>query len=223
MIPRHDGSLLPGSDGEHELQEKYGTAKRAGAFYDKQVLDRLNAPMREFIAEQEMFFVATSDSKGECDSSLRSGPAGFVHCLDERTLIYPEYRGNGVMASLGNISENPHVGIFFVDFFRSTIGLHVNGGARIVENADLPTEFSLPREVERQLVERGGRAPERWVCVAVEEAYIHCSKHIPRLQRLDKEIHWGTDDERQKGGNYFRVREPRATDSNHPQTHGPQS
>lgn len=51
---------------------------------------------------------------------------------------------------------------------------------------------------------RGGRPPERWVWVSVHEAYIHCSKHIPWLQKRDKRIYWGTDDARKKGGDSFR-------------------
>jgi hypothetical protein len=53
---------------------------------------------------------------------------------------------------------------------------------------------------------KGGRRAEAWVTIGVEEAYIHCSKHVPLLQRLDKHIAWGTDDERLKGGNFFKVK-----------------
>ena len=173
------------------------------------MLNHLNTSMREFIARQEMVFIATADSKGECDCSLRAGVPGFVRALDEKTLLYPEYRGNGVMASLGNISENPHVGMFFADFFGSTIGLHVNGNARIVESSELPNHFDLSEEVRQDLSGKGGRKPERWVVVEVEEAYIHCSKHIPLLKKLDKTIRWGTDDETHKGGDYFKVRSSR--------------
>ena len=52
----------------------------------------------------------------------------------------------------------------------------------------------------------GGRSPERWVEVEVEEAYIHCSKHIPLLKKLDKEVDWGTDDEVKKGGDFFEAK-----------------
>ena len=125
---------LPGSRGEHELQERYGTRSRAEAFYKHQVLRYLNPPMRSFIARQEMFFLATADGHGECDVSFRAGEAGFVHVLNEKILAFPEYRGNGVLASLGNISENPHAGLLFIDFIRDKIGLHVNGAARILSN-----------------------------------------------------------------------------------------
>ena len=194
---------LPGSDGEHELQECYGTSKRARAFYSRQMLDHLNEEMREFIARQEMVFVSTADAGGECDCSLRCGEPGFVRFLDSRHLAYPEYRGNGVMASLGNLSTNGHIGMFFADFFSSTIGLHVNGKAVIVENEELLGRENLPAEILADLEITGGRSPERWVEVEVEEAYIHCSKHIPLLKKLDKQVDWGTDDEVKKGGDFF--------------------
>jgi predicted pyridoxine 5'-phosphate oxidase superfamily flavin-nucleotide-binding protein len=201
----------PGSEGEHGLQERYGTLKRAAAFYDKQMLDHLNPLMREYIAQMEMMFIATADSHGECDTSFRAGPAGFVRVLDDRTVMYPEYRGNGVMASLGNIMENGHVGILFVDFFHSTVGLHVNGTARVVEN-EAVTAFApiLERmagvEALHDQVEDKKKTPERWVVVSVVEAYIHCSKHIPLLKKLDKDIDWGTDSEVRKGGDYFKAK-----------------
>ena len=128
---------MPGSCGEHDLQERYGNRKRAEAFYQNQMLSYLNPPMRTFIARQEMFFVSTADGHGECDVSFRAGEAGFVHVLNEKILVYPEYRGNGVMASLGNIAENPHAGLLFVDFIRDKVGLHVNGAARILSNEEL--------------------------------------------------------------------------------------
>jgi predicted pyridoxine 5'-phosphate oxidase superfamily flavin-nucleotide-binding protein len=192
-----------GSDGEHELQEKWNTTPRARAFYQHQVLSYLNPSMQAFVTKQEMMFVGTADRHGEADTSFRAGLAGFVRVLDEKTLAYPEYRGNGVMSSLGNIFENPHVGLFFVDF-TDKIGLHVNGRARIVENDEFVRNTSASQPVREDVPPATGPGPERWVMVSVVEAYIHCAKHIPRLQKIDEEIQWGTDDAR--GGDYFRAK-----------------
>ncbi|MGH3517767.1 MAG: pyridoxamine 5'-phosphate oxidase family protein [Haloechinothrix sp.] len=196
---------LPGSAGEHLLQMAYGSRKRAERFYSDQVLDHLNEEMVEFVGRMEMAFVATADAHGEADCSLRAGPPGFIQVLDQRRVAYPEYRGNGVLASLGNISENPHVGVMLVDFVRDQIGLHINGRARIVEDEDLRAEFDgIPEEFVR------GRTPERWVVVDIVEAYIHCRKHIPRMQPADGDQRsWGTDDAKRKGGDYFGVRKAR--------------
>ena len=193
----------PGSKGEHNLQKKFETEKRALAFYNSQLLNHLNPEMRQFISEQEMVFISTSDSKGECDASFRAGDAGFVTVLDEKTLIFPEYRGNGVLASMGNISENPHIGMFFVDFYQNSIGLHVNGKAEILSNEEFKADPDLSRKIELSPKKLGSRKPISWVKVDVEEAYIHCSKHIPLMQKRDKVIHWETDDEKLKGGDFF--------------------
>ena len=196
---------LPGCDGEHELQETYNTASRAQAFYRHQVLGYLNSLMQTFVSKQEMMFVGTADKHGEADTSFRAGLPGFVRVLDEKTLAYPEYRGNGVMSSLGNISENPNVGLLFVDFSEK-IGLHVNGRAHIVENDEFLRDAAASEPVREDIPPATGRGPERWVVVSVVEAYIHCAKHIPRMQKIDEEIHWGTDDVRAKGGDYFRAK-----------------
>lgn len=197
---------LPGSTGEHQAQEAFGTTRQALAFYNNQMLDYLNPLMRQFIARQEMVFIATADAHGACDCSFRAGLPGFVHSLDDRTLAYPEYRGNGVMASVGNLLENPHIGMIFMDFLQSTVGLHVNGKASVVENAALLARLDVTPGLLQATQATGGRSPERWILVAVEEAYIHCSKHVPLLQKLDKAIHWGTDDERYKGGDAFKAK-----------------
>ena len=184
--------------GEHLLQEKFGTIKKAAAFYDKQLLDALNDVMKWFISEREMMFISTADGRGNCDSSFRAGGRGFVRVINEKTLIYPEYRGNGVMASLGNIVENPHIGLLFIGFEENQIGLHVNGKASILEKHELST-LDISDEAISTMEEEEGRKAERWVVIEVEEAYIHCSKHIPKLQKVKKE--------KTSGGDYFKVKQ----------------
>ena len=163
--------------------------------------------MIDFVGRMEMVFIATSDGRGECDASLRAGPPGFLRVLDDRTLAYPEYRGNGVMASLGNISENPHIGLLMIDFVEDLIGLHVNGRARVLDNDDFrPRHPEVDGDRPADDEPAGGRRAERWVLVDVTEAYIHCRKHIPRMQRLPQQRAWGTDDPGRKGGDYFNAR-----------------
>jgi uncharacterized protein len=182
--------LMPGvslrgrMSGERMLQEQLGTRERADQFYQRQVLDHLNEKMRAFIGAQEWMFVATSDASGACDSTLRAGPPGFVAVLDDHRLAWPEYRGNGVMASRGNIIENPHVGLLFIDFVHDQVGLHVNACAHLVDDGELRAEHPwLPVDCVP------GRRPDQWVSAEVEEAYIHCSKHVPRLYRHPGDRH----------------------------------
>ena len=120
------------------------------------MLDHSNATMRDFIAKQGMVFIATADSKEECDSSFRAGEPGFVGVISEKFLACPEYRGNGIMASLGNILENQHIGMTFIDFFESTVGLHVNGKAKIIENQELLEVSELEKSVTKDIEEKKG-------------------------------------------------------------------
>ena len=196
----------PGSSGERRAQERFGTPGRAEAFYANQMLSYLNQPMRDFISRMEMVYIATADANGECDCSFRAGAPGFVQVLDEKTLAYPEYRGNGVLASVGNIIDNPHIGLIFLDYYQTTVGLHVNGRARVLDPSEAANLSNLPQSMTEAAQIKGGRHAEAWILISVEEAYIHCSKHVPLLQRLDKQIAWGTDDERLKGGNFFKVK-----------------
>ena len=200
-------TLLPGSKGEHVLQIELGSEKRALGFYNNQMLDYLNPAMQEFITKQSMMFIASSDAHGECDCSFRAGHSGFVWVIDKKHIMWPEYRGNGVVASGGNVKENPHMGILFMDFLEHTIGLHINGKVFLREDGIFD---ALPVNVQRAVAEEnattGGKKPAFWFLLEVEEAYIHCAKHIPHLVPYEKSIDWGTDDVVRKGGDFFKVK-----------------
>ncbi|MFC6992304.1 pyridoxamine 5'-phosphate oxidase family protein [Haladaptatus sp. GCM10025707] len=185
------GDELPGSDGEHALQERFGTKERALRFYEDSMHEELNEVMQRFIGERILFFLATADANGHTDCSPRLGPRGFVTVLDEKTLAYPEYRGNGVHASLGNIEENPYASLTFVDWWDTTVGLHVNGPATLHDELSGAVD---PSGTDRQKV---------WVKVDVEEAYIHCAKHLPQLSIEEFDPPWGTDDEGAKRTDFF--------------------
>src|ERR1700730_2549638 len=150
---------------------------------------------------------ATSASL-RCIMRAKFGSPGFIRVLNEKYLIYPEYRGNGVLANMGNMIENPHIAMLIIDFYKDTVGLHVNGKARVVENAEL-LEYRehLPENILDEINLEGKKQPERWVMVEVEEAYVQCSKHIPLMKKLDKRIDWGTDSAAAKRGNYFQLRD----------------
>ncbi|MFG2133532.1 pyridoxamine 5'-phosphate oxidase family protein [Streptomyces sp. NPDC048751] len=205
-----------GSAGEHRLQQQLGTADRAARFYDQQVRPCLTLEMRDFIGRQAMVFLATADAHGECDASFRAGPPGFVHVIDDHTLAYPEFRGNGVLASAGNMTENPHLGMLFLDFTHHHVGLHVNGTAQLYTDAGLRSVHpGLPTDVAP------GRSPEMWVQVSVEEAYIHCSKYIPHLEPAPRPS--GQDAARPKDANYFTGSDPAPGSLPQPSRSGPAS
>ncbi|MDF1879585.1 pyridoxamine 5'-phosphate oxidase family protein [Sulfurimonas sp. SAG-AH-194-C20] len=180
----NSSQTLPGCEGEHILQDKYKTQENAKRFYDKEVYAHITDVMLDFIKKQTMLFIATADKNGESDSSFRGGGEGFVRVLSTKRLIYPEFNGNGVMASLGNISENGHIGMLFIDFFDTLTGLHVNGKAEIVDKQELSTKLTKEEYITlQQTMNLHTQEQITWVLVDVEEAYIHCSKNIPELQK----------------------------------------
>ncbi|MEU9099860.1 pyridoxamine 5'-phosphate oxidase family protein [Streptomyces sp. NPDC048361] len=188
--------------GERALQAHLATQERAQSFYSRQVHQSLTPAMRDFIGAQSMMFISTASSVGHCDASFRGGPPGFVTVLDDGTLTYPEYRGNGVLASAGNIAENPHIGLLFMDFTHHHIGLHINGTAALVAADDPCAPHTLIPEDSAP-----GRRPELWIRITVQEAYVHCSKHIPHLEPAlrPRRPH---PDQRPKDSDYFTVPAP---------------
>ncbi|QQK77102.1 hypothetical protein HUG15_16980 [Salicibibacter cibarius] len=86
----------------------------------------------------------------------------------------------------GNITENPHIGLLFIDFFEDQIGLHVNGSASIYEKDEITT-LEISDKIINDIEETERSKAECWVVIEVEECYIHCSKHIPKLKKLDQE------------------------------------
>ena len=95
-------------------------------FDTRRLADRIDAPRatrsatrdRDFIESRDMFFLATADAEGRPQCSYKGGDPGFVRVIDERTIAFPVYDGNGMFLSLGNLRLNAHVGMLFIDFER---------------------------------------------------------------------------------------------------------
>lgn len=152
-------------DTEEQLRTLLGVP---AALTLRKIHPRLNELTRQFIERSPLVCLATSDRAGNCDVSPRGDPAGFVHILDDTTLLLPERPGNRLADSLRNILDNPHVGLLFVipgvsDTFR------VNGRATLTTDQTL----LAPCAVE-------GKLPRLGILVDIEDAYTHCSKAFLR-------------------------------------------
>lgn len=95
---------------------------------------------RQWISQADTFFIASYHPDSGADTSHRGGFSGFVQVLDGQTLVWPEYNGNGMFNTLGNIVENPRVGLLFIDF-DSGGTLQLTGSATIVWNEELVAAF----------------------------------------------------------------------------------
>jgi hypothetical protein len=135
----------------------------------------LDEHCRAFIARSPFVLLATSDGSGRCDVSPKGDGPGFVQVLDDRHLAIPDRPGNRRLDGMGNLLQNPHVGlIFLIPGHGET--LRVNGRAWIVRDRAL---------LERMAVE--GKVPPLAIGVAVEECFLHCAKALKRSKLWEPE------------------------------------
>ena len=98
-------------DTVEELRSSYGEPSERAA---RKTLDRLDRHCRRFIELSPFVVLATAGADGRVDCSPRGDPPGFVEILDDRTVLLPDRPGNNRVDSLGNVLENPHVGLLFM-------------------------------------------------------------------------------------------------------------
>src|SRR5690348_8840102 len=96
-------------DGQRQLQDCFDTRRLADKLQEKIVRDAINPKQKAFIEAADMFFLATADEQGRPSCSYRGGDPGFVRVVDEKTLALPNYDGDGMYVSWGNVLKNRHV------------------------------------------------------------------------------------------------------------------
>jgi len=127
-------------EGMRRLQDERETRQLADRLTQVTSRKAFTDEDRAFIESRAMFFVATADAQGQPDCSYKGGLPGFVRVLDGQTLAFPDYDGNGMYRSWGNVVVNPHVGLLFLDF-ESPKRIRVNGQASIAADDPLLPEF----------------------------------------------------------------------------------
>ena len=117
-------------EGNRELQDRFDTRRLADRIENLLVHDVFTDRDRGFIESRDMFFLASADEDGKPNVSYKGGDPGFIRVVDEHTLAFPNYNGNGMYLSMGNLLKNPHVGILFMDF-EGRDRMRVNGEASV--------------------------------------------------------------------------------------------
>jgi predicted pyridoxine 5'-phosphate oxidase superfamily flavin-nucleotide-binding protein len=127
-------------EGCRTLQDKFDSRRLADRLEQVQVHAKFTREDRVFIERSAMFFLATADAQGRPDCSYKGGMPGFVRVADEQTLAFPDYNGNGMFRSLGNILVNRNVSMLFIDFEHPD-RLIVNGTATVHDDDPLLVEY----------------------------------------------------------------------------------
>jgi len=156
--------------GNRALQDEFDTRRIADRIEGLLVRDSLGEADVQWIESSDMFFLATVDHEGRPTVSYKGGDPGFVRVVDERTIAWPNYDGNGMYLSMGNLAKNPHVGLLFIDF-QDPGRMRVQGEASI--QVDDPLLAQWP---EAQFVVR----------VKVREVFPNCPRYIHRMQLVER-------------------------------------
>jgi len=149
-------------EGNRELQDRFDTRRLADRIEERIVHDRVDDDDRAFIEARDMFFIATVDEEGRPQCSYKGGDPGFVRVLDERTIAFPVYDGNGMYLTAGNLLATKQVGLLFIDF-EGRKRMRLNGVASVADDDPLLAEYP-----EAQLVVR----------VAATEVFPNCPRYI---------------------------------------------
>ncbi|HXN10716.1 MAG TPA: pyridoxamine 5'-phosphate oxidase family protein [Steroidobacteraceae bacterium] len=156
-------------ESHRQLQRAFDTERLADRIEQRLFRERLTDEDRAFVEGLDMFFLATADSAGRPNCSYKGGDPGFVRVLDASTLQFPNYDGNGMYLSMGNVAENAHVGLLFIDFERQK-RLRVNGIAIIA-----PAAAADPPYREAQFL----------VNLQVRQVFPNCPRYIHRMARVE--------------------------------------
>jgi uncharacterized protein len=164
------------------VSQEYHAAQRAiqDRFDTRRLADRLaettsstiSARHKAFIEGREAFFLATADKDGWPECSHKGGDKGFVRILDESTLAFPVYDGNGMFLSCGNMVDNPRVGMLFINFENGT-RLRLNGHASIDPDDPLISTYPGAKMVVR---------------VRTREVFPNCRRYVHRYKLVEHSV-----------------------------------
>ena len=150
------------------LQERFDTQRLADNVEKRLVLTAIPPEHKAFIESRDMFFLSTIDHLGRPTVSYKGGDPGFVRVLDDKTVAFPCYDGNGMFYSMGNLIGNGQIGMLFIDFEKPH-RLRLQGTASVNDGDPLLEDYA-----EAQLVVR----------VTVTQIFRNCPRYVHRYAKL---------------------------------------
>ena len=163
----------PYHEGMRQLQDARDTRRIADRLAEVTLRRAFTPEDRQFIERAAMVFVATADAEGQPDCSYKGGMPGFVRVVDDTTLAFPDYDGNGMYRTWGNVLVNPHVGLLFIDF-ENPKRIRVNGTATISGDDPLIDTFEGAAFVVR---------------VAAHAIFPNCPRYLHRMQLVEHSVY----------------------------------
>ncbi|MDQ1454702.1 MAG: uncharacterized protein QOH28_322 [Actinomycetota bacterium] len=158
------------NDDHRYWQDRFDTRRVADRIDELLVSERIDENTKSFIESRDMFFLATCDADGHPQSSYKGGDPGFVRVVDEQTIAFPVYDGNGMFLSLGNIRAHANVGMLFIDFEQPN-RVRVNGVATVDPQDPLGAEMTGATLVVR---------------VRTAQVFPNCSRYIHKMRLVER-------------------------------------
>jgi predicted pyridoxine 5'-phosphate oxidase superfamily flavin-nucleotide-binding protein len=161
-------------EGNRRLQDRFDSRRISDRLEEKLTRRQFTADDKTFIESLPYFFLATADAEGRPDCSYKGGLPGFVRITAPNELAFPDYDGNGMFKSLGNILVNSEVGLLFIAMHGKPQRLRVSGSATVNEHDPL-----LAQTVGAQLIVR----------VTARAIFPNCPRYIPSMQLTEPSIY----------------------------------
>ena len=161
-------------DGNRRLQDQFDSRRISDRLEEKLTRTAFTADDKAFIESAIYFFISTADADGRPDCSFKGGAPGFVHVTAESEIAFPDYDGNGMFKSLGNLLVNANVGLLFIDLHERPRRLRVNGTATVTRDDPL-----LSETVGAQLIVR----------VKARAIFPNCPRYIPKMQLTEPSVY----------------------------------
>jgi predicted pyridoxine 5'-phosphate oxidase superfamily flavin-nucleotide-binding protein len=161
-------------DGNRRLQDEFDSRRISDRLEEKLTRTAFTVDDKAFIESAIYFFMSTADADGCPDCSFKGGPAGFVRVTGASELVFPDYDGNGMFKSLGNLLVNAKVGLLFIDLHDRPRRLRVNGSAVI--SRDDPLLATTPGA---QMIVR----------VTARAIFPNCPRYIPKMQLVENSVY----------------------------------
>lgn len=155
-------------DQHRALQMAFDTRALADRIEQIAVKPELDDMAKAFIESRDMFFLTTIDHMGRPTVSYKGGTPGFVRVLDDTSIVFPSYDGNGMYLSMGNITANPEIGILFIDF-EKPFRMRLQGRAEVIVAGP---EVDLFPEAEMA------------VKIRIHETWMNCPRYVHRYEKV---------------------------------------
>jgi len=154
---------------QRELQDEFNARGLADRVADTISADELVDFHEAFITERNMFFLSTVDENGFPSCSYKGGAPGFVRVLNSNTVVFPNYDGNGMFMSQGNIQATAKVGLLFINFEKPQ-RMRLRGAAKLLRDGPLLASYPGALTVTE---------------IAVEKVWLNCARYVHPMQATE--------------------------------------